>query len=356
MSGEILILVRTIEEAELTRTLVGALPGVPFRLLFGQEELRSRFFGDTPLPTSVDLARFFVEPPTLLLALCFSGGRELGANSNLLWLSFLNEVGVPTVELQRDLLQNTAAAADDSVAREYWTWGGEHGIGAPVSVVGPTANACRDDVIAVSSQLSSGAYTEEERFRFVFALLRLARETPECVFLWRPLPAEINTEASQYWELLEKLAPANLVIEEHESLARLLARCRYAIGMPGTPMLDAVAAGTASLLFAGKQPQPPGAVSGACFRDFTELRAAFGALRREPARFTLSSTLTAWSAETLAPRIARAALADVPDRADALTIGLRYVAYFGEPRMRSDVGKANAALTALDKRIAALEQ
>lgn len=358
MTGEILVLVRSAEEVELTRGLVSLLPQLPFKLLFGQEDLRTRF-GATPLPTSCDLGRFFVESPTASLALCFSAGRELGPNANLLWLSFLRELGVPTVEIQRELLQDTDAAARESLAHEYWTWGGAQGIGALTRALAPArSTGVREDLVVISSRLDGGPYPEEERFRFVFAMLRLARETPDCTFLWRPAPSEQNTDATQYWGLLEKLAPANLVLEEHETLAQLLARSRFVIGMPATPMLDAVAAGTAGLLFEGKALPPGlGGLSGARFRDYSELRDLFGALRREPAAFALSCSLPQPSPEGLTQRLMQVALpGGAPPRGDALPLGLRYLAYYQESRGRADVSKANAALSALDKRLASLEQ
>jgi len=359
MSAEIAVFVRLPEEMELARALVTGLPQLSFKLLFGTEDLRTRF-GPTQLPSSVDLGRFFVEPEAPRLALCFSGGRELGPNSNLLWLSFLNEIGVPTIEIQRELLQDTAAAASESVARHYLSWGGAHGIGDLKTVpAAPAPGLLRDDAVVVSSRLDGGSYREEERVRFVFAVLRLARENPEHTFLWRPAASETaHSEAAPLRAVLEKLAPKNLVIEDHETFPQLLARCRFVIGMAATALLDAAALRKPGLIFVGDdRAEPLGGLSGRTFQSYAELREAWTELRRTPERFAIESSLPAFSSDAVAQRLAALALPPEPAPGpDIMPIALRYLAYYQENRGRAELGKLTGTVTALDKRISGIER
>jgi hypothetical protein len=355
MSAAILVLVRSPEEVELARALVGSLPELPFSLLFGSEDLRQRF-GPLQHPSSVDLGRFFVEPQRLRLSLCFSGARELGPSSNLLWLSFLNEIGVPTVEIQRDPLQDTAQAARESTARHYLAWGGTDGIGDLKGAAGaPRAAFARDDVVIVSSRLDGDEYREEERFRFVFALLRLAREHPDHTFLWRPGPGELNsTEAATFWSLLEKLAPKNLFVEEHESLAQLLARSRCMIGMLSSAWLDAAAAHKPGLAFV-RPGQELGPFALETFSSHAALEQAWTALEREPQRFQVRCALPRFAPEAVAQRLEALALPRERGGAvDTLPIALRYLAYYQEGRGRAEQGKLSASLTGLEKRVGEL--
>ena len=357
MSAAILILVRSPEEVELARALVGSLPELPFSLLFGSEDLRTRF-GPHQHPSSVDLGRFFVEQQPLRLALCFSGARELGASSNLLWLSFLNEIGVPTVEIQRDPLQDTAKAARESTARHYLAWGGTDGIGDLKTTSGaPRAPFVRDDVVVVSSRLDGEGYSEEERFRFVFLLLRLAREHPDYTFLWRPGPSEQNSaEAAGFWSLLEKLAPKNLFVEEHESLVELLARSRCMIGMLSSSCLDAAAAHKPSLVFA-RPDQELGPFSVETFASYAALEQAWAALEREPERFRPRSALPRFVPEAMAQRLEGLALPrERRGAVDTLPIALRYLAYYQEGRARAEQSKLSASLAGLEKRVGELSE
>jgi hypothetical protein len=343
MIGRILVLVRAQEEVELAQALVTALPETPFLLLFGSEDLRTRF-GDTVHPTSSDLSRTFVEAHSLRLAVCFSASREPGPTSNLLFLAFLNEVGVPTLEIQRDLLQDTTAAARDSLARHYLCWSdraGTAGIGNLKSVF-PAAPVrhVRSDVVAVTSRLDGSAYSEEERYRFVFALLRLARETPEVTFVWRQAVIETQLgEVAPFWTLVNKLGPSNLVLEENEALPALLARASAVLGMAGTQLLAAAAAHKPGLVFVSPAYAPSlGGLTCQTFRNYNELHEAWPRLRREPDAFTLGCSLPALHSEPLAEYLSGLAQPS-SSGADPLPIGLRYLEMYEASRARLDLAK-----------------
>jgi hypothetical protein len=338
MIGRILVLMRAQEEIELGQALVAALPETPFLLVFGGEDLRTKF-GDTPHPNSADLSLAFLEAHTLRLAVCFSGARELGPTSNLLLLSFLNEVGIPTLEIQRDLLQDTAAAARASVARHYLSWVdrvGSAGIGNLKSVLPPTPQGhVRDDVVAVTSRLDGSSYTEEERYRFVFAIMRLARETPATTFIWRQSVAETQlSEVAPFWTLVTKLGPKNLVLEENEALPALFARASAVLGMAATPLLAAAAAHKPGLVFVSPAHAPGlGGLTCQTFRGYSELREAWPRLRREPLAFTLGNSLPALSPAQLAQHLAEIAQTGTL-AGDPLTVALHHLNHYESARTR----------------------
>jgi hypothetical protein len=350
MIKRILLLVRSLDEVELARAVVAALPDHAFRLVFSINDLCTRF-GTTPHPTSIDVASVFLEAHTYRLALCFSGGRDLGPNSNLLPLVFLNEVGVPTVEIQRELLQDVTAAAQDSVARHYLSWNGAGNttaIGNLKSVWPPArADLVRDDVVAVSSRLDGDAYSEEEQHRFVLGIIRLARELPQLTFVWRQSVAETQLpEVAGYWTMVQRLGPKNIHLEENESLPLLLARASAVIGMAATPLLDAASVRAPGLVFVSPSCPPGlGGLVARTFSDYAGLSAGFRQLREAPDAFRLGCSLPALQPQTLAEQLARIEEGNSL-QGDVLPTAVRYLAAFQEARARLE----------LTKRITSIEQ
>jgi hypothetical protein len=343
MIKRILLLVRSLDEVELARALVAALPDHAFRLVFSINDLCTRF-GATPHPTSIDVATVFLEAHTYRLAVCFSGGRDLGPNSNLLPLVFLNEVGVPTVEIQRDLLQDVTAAAQDSVARHYLSWSGAGnttGIGNLKSVWPPAhSDLVRDDVVAVSSRLDGDAYNEEEQHRFVLGVLRLAREHPQLTFVWRQSVAETQLpEVAGYWTMVQRLGPRNIHLEENEGLPLLLARAGAVIGMAATPLLDAAPVHTPGLVFVSPSCPPGlGGLVARTFSDYAGLSAGFRQLREAPDAFRIGCSLPALQPSLLAEQLAQIA-AGRSLQGDVLSTAVRHLATFQEARARVDLTK-----------------
>ena len=190
MSEKILVLVKHLDELEPTRALLAALPERAFALSFSQEDLRTRF-GETAHDTNTDPLHYLLSVHEISCVVCFSGAREFGPTSNYLQLSYFDEVGIPTIELQRDLLRCPERARNESAARHYLPWSGPSGTGY-LKLARPTreAGALRDDVVLITSHLAHSPYSEEQRYQFAFAVMRLAREHPQLTFLWRASAAE----------------------------------------------------------------------------------------------------------------------------------------------------------------------
>jgi len=144
-------------------------------------------------------------------------------------------------------------------------------------------------------------------------------------------------------------------VEEHESLAQLLARSRCMIGMLSSAWLDAAAAHKPGLVFANPG-QELGPFSGETFASYAALERAWSELAREPQRFHVRCALPRFSPEAMARRLE--ALALPRERGggavDTLPIALRYLAYYQEGRARAEQGKLNASLIGLEKRVGEL--
>ncbi len=356
MSDKILVVIKHLDDVEPARTLVSALPERRFLLSFLNEDLRTRF-GETAQATSTDPYEGVLNGESLGLALCFAGARELGPTSNLLLLSYFDELGVPSVELQRDLLRDPELARAESAARHYLSWSGVDAIGAlrePRPASAPSA--ARDDVVLVTSHLT-GPYSEEQRYQFAFAIMRLAREHPQLCFLWRASPSEEQSgDAKQVLAMLGSSGPQNLWLEENEPLDGLLARASAVVAMAQTALLDYAAAQKPALVYCVNELEPRlRELSFARFQDPDELLTGWRALRSEPAGFIVKSEIRAFRADQLRLQLARIE-ATRALRADRRELVLRYLAQMQDARARSDLGRMSGLLGALEKRVAEVEK
>jgi hypothetical protein len=354
MSDKILLVIKHLDDLESARALVSALPERNFLLSFFNEDLRTRF-GETAHATSTDPYEGVLNGESLGLVLCFAGARELGPTSNLLLLSYFDELGVPSVELQRDLLGDAEAARAQTAARHYLAWSGPEAIGC-LRELPASAGAARDDVVLVTSHLT-GPYSEEQRYQFAFAVMRLAREHPQLCFLWRGSAAEEqNGEAKQLLAMLGSSGPKNLWLEENEPLDGLLARASAVITMAQSALLDYAAVQKPTLVYSVSELEPRlRELSFTRFQYPDELVSGWRALRAEPASFLVKSAIPGLQRDKLRAELARieATRALRPDRR---ALELRYLAQLQDVRARSDLGRMSGLLNALERRVGELEK
>jgi hypothetical protein len=368
MSDTTLLIMRHLDDLEPARALVTALAERRFALSFANEDLRTRF-GETVHASSTDPFEYVLNADRLSLALCFFAARELGAGGNFLLLNFLDELGVPTVELQRDLLRDAALAERESVAKHYVAWSGPDGTGYLKSKArAADARLLRDDVVLVTSLLASSAYSEEERYQFAFAVMRLAREYPQLSFLWRASAAEEqNSEAKLLLAMLGSSGPENLWLEDNEPIEALLVRASSVITMGQTALLDYAAAKKPAVVYVNDD-------VAARLQELSFLRFArpdgllrlFSELRTEPQRFVIESRVPALSPDTLRAQLVRIEQArtqksefgtDAAPRASSRReVTLRYLGYMQDARARADLGRLSPQLNAMDKRLIDLEK
>jgi hypothetical protein len=357
MSDTVLLILKHLDDVEPARAVVAALPERKFALLFANEDLRTRF-GETRHTTSTDQFEYVLNVERIALAVCFAGARELSATSNFLLLSYFDELGIATLELQRDLLRDPVAAERESTARHYLGWSGSGGTGyLKLPAEPPETPLVRDDVVLVSSQLATSTYSEEQRYQFTFALLRLAREYPQLCFLWRASAAEEQSaEAKLVLAMLGSTAPSNVWLEDVEPVHAVLARSTAVITMAQTALLDYAAARKPAIVYVNDEADAQlSELSLMRFKTPDELLAAFGALRAEPANFVIDSRVPSFSPEALRARIERVE-AERSLKTERREPMLRYLAYMQDARARADVGRLSPQLNALDKRLAELEK
>lgn len=351
-----LVLMRHPHEVESARALLAALPDLPCRLLFANEELRTQL-GPTEHESSTDLASCLVDPAPVGSVICFSAAREVGRHSNLLFLSFFDEVGIPSVELQSDLLADPDRLRMHSAASRFVAWGGEDGVGYLRSVCAREPDPVRrDGLVLVSSALDHSAYTDQERHHFAFALLRLAREQRDRTFVWCLTRREQQeSAAAPLLEMVRSLGGPNVFVEEFEPAASVAARAGAVITMASTALLDFAALSRPTLVFAGSNAaRLASSVRSHTFETPAELCRAFASLSQRPSDFVPEIALPPLDARRLREILSE--LAAQRRLSSAWNpIAMRYLAMWQDSRLQGEVQRLHKALGELDRRFGALD-
>lgn len=356
MSDSILVVIKHLDDLEPAQALVAALPEREFLLSFLNEDLRTRF-GETTHETSTDPYADVLSADRVGLVLCFAGARELGLTSNLVLLSYFDEIGVPTVELQRDLLRDSELARAQTAARHYLPWSGADAVGfLRARPFAPAPGAARDNVVLVTSHLT-GPYGDEQRYQFAFAVMRLAREHPQLCFLWRVSASEEQSEdAKQVLAMLGSSGPKNLWLEEYEALDSLVARASAVVTMAQSALLDYAAAHKPTLVYCTKALAPRlRELSCARFQEPEELVMEWRALRSEPARFVVKSAIPNFRPDALRAQLARIE-ATRALRADRRELTMRYLGHMQDARARADLARLSGLISGQERRLAEVEK
>lgn len=374
-SSMILVIVRQADDVELARALVDAISGdFSVYLLFALEELRDRY-GEPRCPHGVDSLVCMLNPQHFSLVISFWGARDPNPASNALLLSFFNEVGVPTLEIQHEWLQESvidpvglsadAAGSTSSptlprgyAAQRYLSWEGADGIGYLKSELNRERYSFqREDLILVSSQLESPAYGDKQRYQFAIAVLKLAAERPELQFVWPVRPIELgHAEAKLVLGMIEEHALSNLTLDRSETLEAWLPRCRLGISTPSTALLEYELAGKPVIIHLGADLELARvrfAAQG--FYNYFDLARAFRRAFDAPAEFLVETGVGRLNRERLREKIGQA-LRTGELASDWLPTALRYIAYMREGRSaRIEIGKVAGAVAGLDRKLASID-
>jgi hypothetical protein len=375
-SSMILVIVRQADDVELARALVEALDDdFSVYLLFALEELRDRY-GELRCPHGVDSLACMLNPQHFSLVISFWGARDPSPASNTLLLSFFNEVGVPTLEIQHAWLQesiidpvglsadcagstSSPALARGYAAQRYLSWEGEDGIGYLKSELKRERYSFqREDLILVSSELESPAYGDKQRYQFAIAVLKLAAERPELQFVWPVRPLELaHAEAKLVLGMVDEHALPNLVLDRSETFEAWLPRCRLGISTASTALLEYELAGKSVIVHLGADLELARARFAAQgFHNYFDLARAFRRALEAPAEFLIEVGVGRLKRECLREKIGQA-LRTGELAPNWLPTALRYIAYMREGRTaRIEIGKVAGAVVGLDRKLANLER
>ena len=357
MSDVVLVIVRHFDELALAGRLVTALADSELLLLFRNEELRTHF-GPTRHATNTDFTECLLDPPRYRLSICFSRPHKPSSSGDYLLLRFLDEIGVPCLQIQGDLLTDLDACAQLAQPARFVAWQGPSGVGCPGLPAEPVPpEFVREDVVLICSALHHDGYDDEERYRFAFSLLSLAKQLPELTFIWRESPQERqHGDAAPLLSMLRAFGPDNLFVEEHEPFEELASRCHAAIAMASTSLLELAARAKPALVFAGAlEPRLTSRVRARLFHGPNDLWEAFSELLRAPSAFRIEHTF-----RPLDPQRLREVVEDTA-RKDAIASGWKatatsYLSLFQEARRQNELSRLQSGLSALDRRFSTLEQ
>jgi hypothetical protein len=374
-SSMILVIVRQADDVELARALVEAVDhDFSVYLLFALEELRDRY-GEPRCPHGVDSLACMLNPQHFSLVISFWGARDPNPASNAALLSFFNEVGVPTLEVQHAWLQNSIidpvglsreglgatspALPRGYAAQRYLSWEGDDGIGYLKSELKRERYSFqREDLILVSSELESPAYGDKQRYQFAIAVLKLAAERPELQFVWPVRPIELgHAEAKLVLGMVDEYALSNLLLDRNETFEAWLPRCRLGISTASTALLEYELAGKPVIVHLGADVELARARFAAQgFHNYFDLTRAFRRALEAPAEFLIEVGIGRLNRERLREKIGQALRTDelAPNW---LPTALRYIAFMREGRTaRIEIGKVAGAVVGLDRKLANLDR
>ncbi len=254
----ILVLVQQTGDIQLARALLHALGRrYEWFLLFGKLELK-RLMGDVDCHHGFDPAFCLLNPQHFELVVSFSGMRHPRMTMNLTLLSFFNQIGVPTLEIQHGLFQYGINNTDPGLqvggrvergdqlglsvgygAKHVVPWGGDHGIGYLKSNLPARSSEWRRDYGLITTNSNWHLYAGKQRYQLALAILKLASSLPKQRFVWKPHSAEHGqADAKQAITMVERYELPNLSIDRSTPAEELILRCSFGITTVSTTLLD----------------------------------------------------------------------------------------------------------------------
>lgn len=351
----ILVSVRTESEVSLAAALAEALQdSFEFFVLFANEELEQAF-GSEFRHRGSDAGLCALNPHNFQLLIVFSGARTSADLPNLLWIEFFRELGLSTLEIQHRFLQcdeplpfNVAHAS-----QTFLRWEGDGGIGYLKSVLAPpSAASWRRDFVLV---LSSDRLSEQDRYQFAIAVLKLAADTSDLQFVWNLHPAERRSAAvGPVISMVEDYRLANLSIERAENAEALVPHCLFGISCPSTALLDFHRYEKPVLVYRGPNSRSlPERVRASTFSSALELAHGFQRLRSVPAEHRLSLEMRDLDRGRLKAAVSAAAKASAL-RQDWESAALRFAARTQAPAAVVDA--PNVEVERLSKEVSRLAE
>ena len=304
----ILVSVRTETEASLATALSDALEdSFEFFILFASQELE-RAHAAKFRRSSSDAGLCALNPHNFKLLIVFSGANTSADVPNLQWIEFFHELGISTLEVQHRFLQHDEAHPLEvaHASKSFLRWEGDGGIGYLKSEIAPSPSpAWRENFVLV---LSSDRMSEQDRYRFAIAVLKLAADTPDLPFVWNLHPQErASAVARPAFAMLEEYHLANLSIERGAEAETLIPSCLFGISCPSTALLDFHRYQKPVLIYRGSNSVAlPARVRAASFHSASELAQGFLQMRSAPAEHLLSLEMGRLDRERLKDAVAAA--------------------------------------------------
>lgn len=254
----ILVSVQNAGDVQLARALIQAF-GKRFEwfLLFSGPELKQRM-GEVEYKYGFDAPFCMLNAANFQLVVSFAGLLHPGLMRNVLLLSFFNEIGVATLEIQHGLFQYGINNVDMApqvgadigrgdqlginigyAARDVVPWAGPEGIGYPKSILTPRPCSRRNGFVLITSNNHWQVYKGPDRQQFGMAVTKLVESRPDLEFVWKPHHGEFLThETKQVLDTIQQLKLPNLQIESAGDAEDLIPSCAFGVSTVSTTLLD----------------------------------------------------------------------------------------------------------------------
>lgn len=266
-------------------------------LLFRTEDLRRRF-GESAFPSTIDARTCALQAQHFAALVSFAPSTVECSAEDLLLFGAFDALGVPTVQVQYTLLQRGVTPTSPEElsphfsARRVITWSGPTGVGYLHSPDEFVQEPKRLDQVAVLSAFDCELASEEDKFRFVIAIAKLATAHHETTFVWAVRPEEREHPVGRRClEMLDGYGDVirNLALEEIEPAERAVRRCGAAVAMLSTGVLDLDRWAIPTLLYTSDYvPAEVVKLPARTFRSYRDAEALWPELRRSPLDFRLS--------------------------------------------------------------------
>jgi hypothetical protein len=370
----ILVSIQQAHDVRLAKALLRALGDCfEFFLLFGSEALK-REFGQPPSRYGVDALVCLLNAHNFELAVSFSGACDTRSLENVLLLSFFNEVGIATLEIQHELFQQglegqalgaRAAAHSDAehglrlayAANSLLEWSGDDGIGYLASELPVEPLSLRGPFVLITSHRDHPA---RARYQLAIAMLELAAKHPELQFVWRPDHGEgEDPQASAALSMLDDYAVSNLRVERRLPTESLIAACQVGITTVTSRLVDFQLHDKAVLVHVSERDASLAEML--CIPTFAraaELPAAFGQLLASPELHRVDTGVGRLDVGRLEARL-RTAVGSTVLAAAWLPVALRYLPEFRTLRNRGsdlDLQQLSEELARAIERIGVLQR
>ncbi len=349
----LLVLVQQTGDVALARALDRVIGDeLPLFLLFARSDLKERY-GSVRHKHGFDAAMCMLNPTNFDAVVSFAAPCDPRLMQNLFVVSYFDEIGIPTIEIQHGLFQYGINNVDvglqvgsspergdqmgihiEYAAKKVLRWGGEDGIGYLKSELAVEAPAnLRGEFVLVTTNQNWHVYSDKHRYQLAIAIVRLAMSRPDLRFVWKPHHAENGTpEAKRVLTTVQEYELPNIEFEHSVPAEALIPSCKAAITTVSTTLIDYQTHRTPTAVFAC-EPVAHLVEQLRCvsFSNAIELQHAWAALERSPQDALVETGVGPVRRERLVSEL-RDAIATRRLRPDWLRVALQYQSYIRQPR------------------------
>lgn len=194
------------------------------------------------------------------LFITFSAPPNVSQKYNYTLVSFFNEIGTETLEMQHGLFQYGINNLDDSQrcgfdstqsgwglnveypAKNIITWKDNKAIGYLKSDVNLNSSKklIDEDYTLIITNNNWHIYNEYDKFTFISCIVKLLENNTEDLFIWKPHPAELSgvvVETIKKYSFKNlKIIGQNYIVEYPAEV--LIKECKFGISMISTTLID----------------------------------------------------------------------------------------------------------------------